>query len=90
MKRRNCWEFKQCGREPGGLRTNQLGICPVAKEASFAGTNRGENAGRYCWRVAGTFCEGKIEGTFAVSFISCSHCNFYRLVQEEEGDDLVL
>ncbi len=90
MKRPNCWEFKQCGREPGGLRANQLGVCPAAKENASSGMNRGKHAGRYCWRVAGTFCEGKLEGMFAAGLISCSHCDFYRLVQEEEGDALKL
>jgi len=22
--RQNCWEFKQCGREPGGAKTDEL------------------------------------------------------------------
>jgi len=25
-----CWEFIKCGREPGGHRAAELGICPVA------------------------------------------------------------
>ncbi len=90
MSRANCWEIKKCGREPSGYRTSQLGICPAAKEPSFSGTNRGRNAGRYCWRIAGTFCEGKVEGSFANGLFSCSYCSFYRIVQEEEGDDLQL
>lgn len=90
MKRPNCWEYKQCGREPGGLRARQLGVCPAAKENGFSGTNRGQNAGRYCWRIAGTFCEGKTEGTFARSLVSCSLCDFYILVQDQEGDKLKL
>ena len=28
MKKRNCWEVKQCGREPGGTHEKDLGICP--------------------------------------------------------------
>jgi len=24
----NCWEFKKCGREPGGEKASELGICP--------------------------------------------------------------
>ena len=50
----------------------------------FSGVNRGENAGRYCWRVAGTFCEGKVEGFFAAGLMSCALCDFYKLVQETE------
>lgn len=90
MSQPNCWEFRKCGREPGGLRVARLGVCPAAKETAFAGTNRGRKAGRYCWRIAGTFCEGKIEGSMANSLLSCSYCTFYRRVQEDEGDDLQL
>jgi hypothetical protein len=90
MKPPNCWEIKQCGREPGGVRVSKLGVCPAARDRSFNGTNRGENAGRYCWRIAGTFCEGKSEGSFTDDLMSCAYCEFYRSVQEEEGDDLQL
>lgn len=86
----NCWEFKKCGREVGGVRAEQLGVCPVATATEFSGTNRGKNAGRYCWRVAGTFCEGKVEGLFAAGLMSCALCNFYKLVQDTERGNLQL
>lgn len=86
----NCWEFKKCGREVGGLRAERLGVCPAATDSSYSSINRGVNAGRYCWRVAGTFCEGKTEGYFAADLISCSFCDFYQLVQQTEGDRLRL
>jgi hypothetical protein len=86
----NCWDIKRCGREPEGVRAQALGVCPAAVETHFTGTNRGKFAGRYCWRIAGTFCEGKIEGSFAGGLMSCSFCEFYKLVQETEGDDLQL
>jgi hypothetical protein len=89
-RRPNCWEFKQCGREPGGVRAEQLGICPAATAPEFSGVNRGENAGRYCWRVAGTFCEGKVEGSFAGGLMSCSLCEFYKSVQDTERGNLQL
>lgn len=25
----NCWEFKKCGREPGGLKARERGACPA-------------------------------------------------------------
>jgi hypothetical protein len=90
MSRPNCWEVRKCGREPGGLRVERLGVCPAAKETAFSGTNQGFNAGRYCWRIAGTFCEGKVEGSFMEGLLSCSYCDFYRTVQAEEGDNLQL
>lgn len=30
-----------------------------------------------CWQVAGTFCGGKVQGTFAHKFMSCSECEVY-------------
>jgi len=80
----NCWEFMKCGREPGGLKANTSGICPAAADASFDGINSGVCAGRICWAVAGTFCNGKIQGTFAEKRKSCTVCEFYKKVQTEE------
>lgn len=81
----NCWEAMKCGREPGGRRANKVDICPAAADSSFDGINSGKSAGRICWAVAGTFCGGKIQGTFAEKRRSCIECDFYKKVQEEEG-----
>ncbi len=86
-KKQNCWENKKCGREPGGAKVSELGECPAATDKSSDGINRGKNAGRICWAVAGTFCGGKVQGTFAEKRLSCIDCNFYKKVKEEEGDN---
>jgi hypothetical protein len=52
-------------------------------------TNSGMNAGRYCWRVAGTLCTGIKEGTFADKLSNCANCDFYNRVKAEEGDDFL-
>ena len=31
--------------------------------------------GRICWAVAGTFCEGKVQGTFAQKYADCRKCD---------------
>jgi hypothetical protein len=80
----NCWEFKRCGREPGGSMVSELGECPAAKEQRLDGTHEGTNAGRACWVVAGTLCQGEIQGTFAKKFDACEKCDFYALVKGEE------
>jgi len=85
--KKNCWEFKLCGREPGGPRANEQGVCPAAINTTHNGKNAGKNAGRYCWKVAGTLCGGKAEGTFARIIRNCSTCDFYILVKKEEGED---
>jgi len=81
----NCWEFKKCGREPGGAKVKELGVCPAAVEQKAAGINRGTCGGRACWAIAGTFCGGKVQGTFAQKLASCLSCEFYKKVAEEEG-----
>ena len=82
----NCWEFKKCGREPGGAKVAELGVCPAAQEKIFDGIFGGRNSGRACWVVAGTFCKGEVQGTFAQKFKNCAKCEFFRRVQEEEGE----
>jgi CRP-like cAMP-binding protein len=85
QNRLNCWEFLKCGREPGGEKADRLGICPAAADVSFDGINSGKCGGRICWAVAGTFCGGNIQGTFAEKRDSCLSCDFFKLVQTEEG-----
>jgi tRNA A-37 threonylcarbamoyl transferase component Bud32 len=83
--RRNCWEVKKCGRELGGVLAGRYGICPAAGDSSFDGINSGKCGGRICWAVAGTFCGGRPQGTFAEKRATCLSCDFYKMVQSEEG-----
>ncbi len=76
----------RCGREPGGNRVQDKGVCPASYDDTFDGLNRGENAGRSCWLAAGTFCGGTVQGTFAEKKDSCRECGFYKRVQVEEAD----
>ena len=87
MKRKklNCWEYKKCGREPGGISVESLGVCPAASDTSFETINSGICGGRFCWAVAGTFCGGEVQGSFAQKRDFCFNCDFYKLVHEEEG-----
>lgn len=85
MSKVNCWEFKQCGREPGGTHSKDIGVCPAAVEEGLNGVHGGKNAGRSCWVVAGTLCGGAIQGTFAKKLLNCLDCDFFRLVEKEEG-----
>lgn len=85
--KKNCWEVKGCGREPGGKNAKELGVCPAATEEKIDGLHGGKNAGRACWAVAGTFCEGRVQGTFAQKYQDCSLCDFFKQVRKEEGAD---
>jgi len=83
----NCWEFHKCGREQNGKRVDELGVCPAALDASFDGINRGKNGGRVCWAVAGTFCEGEVQGAFADKRTSCINCSFFKKVNSDDEID---
>ena len=84
-KKLNCWEHKKCGREPGGKKAEKLGVCPAASDPAFDGFNMGANAGRICWLVAGTFCQGQVQGTYAEKRASCKNCDFYKQIHADEG-----
>ncbi len=86
-KKLNCWEFKKCGREPGGNKTEEFGVCVATTEIRANGINKGKNAGRACWAVAGTLCGGIVQGTFAMKLGNCLKCDFYKLVMKEEGSE---
>ena len=90
MFRKNCWEFKSCGREPGGNKAGELGICAAAMEEKLGGVHGGKNAGRACWVVAGTLCGGTVQGTFARKFSTCEFCDFYLAVKRDETPGFVL
>ncbi|OGW28973.1 MAG: hypothetical protein A2X56_04450 [Nitrospirae bacterium GWC2_57_13] len=86
VSRVNCWEFKQCGRQPGGEKVEELGVCPVTEARKLHGVHGGVNAGRACWIVAGTMCGGKVAGTFAQELGNCWKCDFYSSVRSREND----
>lgn len=90
MGKQNCWEFKECGREPGGKEVSHLGECPASKSGEGDGMNGGKCRGRACWAVSGTFCGGKIQGTFAQKQDSCLDCDFFNKVEKEEGEEFQL
>jgi hypothetical protein len=90
MNKKNCWEVKNCGRQPGGHKIHELGICPATIAKEYDGMNHGKNAGRYCWAVAGTLCKGEVQGTFARKLGNCLACAFYLQVEKEEERFFIL
>lgn len=85
----NCWEFKNCGREPGGDQVEKMGLCPASVEKRVAGVNAGSNGGRACWAIPGTFCGWMLNGTYSDKITNCQNCKFYQLVEIEEGSNFV-
>jgi two-component system, NtrC family, sensor kinase len=65
----NCWEFMKCGREKETAMK-----CPAFP-----------HFGRICWAVAGTLCEGRVQGTFALKYEDCMKCEYYRKVRDKEA-----
>ncbi len=63
----NCWEFKKCGREEGGAKAQELGVCPVYPDG-----------GKKCARITGTLCGGEVQGTFVNKLSNCMKCDFYK------------
>jgi hypothetical protein len=84
--KKNCWEFLECGREPGGEKAEKSGICPASTDTSADGLNGGKNGGRICWAISGTYCAKKMQGHFAKRQLSCRSCSFFKEVKEEEDE----
>jgi hypothetical protein len=84
-EKRNCWEVKRCGRQPGGESCHEFGVCPAAMEKRLDGIHGGVNAGRACWVVSGTMCRSSVQGTFAKKFSDCRNCDFYESVKSDEA-----
>lgn len=66
-----------------------MGVCPAAENKRADGINFGKNGGRACWALAGTFCNGAVQASFAGKFAHCVNCTFYKMVLGEEGKDFV-
>jgi methyl-accepting chemotaxis protein len=70
----NCWEFKKCGREAGGARAEELGVCPAYPDH-----------GHDCASLAGTLCGGKVQGNLASKIGNCANCEFFRSPHYEKS-----
>ena len=72
----NCWEIKKCERQKGGKKENELGECIASKEGM----------GYSCWAVAGTLCDGKIQGATAQKIVYCTSCEVYQIYNRSKGE----
>lgn len=86
----NCWEFMGCAWGPPAEGEPRDDVCPAALEYRLNGVHGGINAGRACWVVTDTICEGRAQGAFAQKAACCADCDFYRTVQDEEFPHFVL
>ena len=88
--KQNCWEKLNCGRQEGGAKVLELGVCPANTDKQANGLNGGINGGRICWAVAGTLCGGEIQGTEADKVFTCLSCSFHNQVKMEEGESFTM
>ena len=82
----NCWEVNNCGRQPG----SDERVCPVFEATEYDGVNDGQVGGRFCWAIAGTLCQGEIQGSFVEKAMDCMKCEFYKQVVQEQGPKYVV
>ncbi len=82
----NCWEYKNCGREKGGLMVPVLGECPVASAMKKDGVNGGRAGGRACWTTKN--CANRLSRAGLANTTACHNCEFYRRVIHEEESPL--
>jgi hypothetical protein len=85
MLKKNCWEFKKCGREPGGANVAASGVCPAANEAAIAETNSGKNGCRACWAINGKFSRELVPGSPPNRLGDCLQCDFLKQNENEDG-----
>lgn len=89
-KKKNCWDIMACERQPGGAKVEELGVCASAVPCDYEGVNGGIHGGRFCWRITGTFCGGRPQGTAAQKTLNCLSCPFFKQVVKEEGANFKL
>lgn len=85
VNKQNCWEYMECGKEPGGVRADESGVCPVAAAASVNGLNGGINGGRLCWVMAETCGHVNVKCSPLHQPSFCYSCEFRYRVTAEEG-----
>lgn len=88
--KKNCWDFKKCGREAHGTYVKERGICPVYLCSELDGIHGGSRGGRACWAVNDALCGGKIRRMFVPRSVSCILCDFHRGILNEERSDLII
>ncbi len=74
-----------CGRGPGGFRTDESGICPIAEEIAAHGLNGGRNGGRLCWVIAEEHDGDEVKCSNYHNKNSCFSCEFRYKVTADEG-----
>jgi len=90
MEKQNCWEFKKCGREVGGINADKLGVCPAASEVRADGFCGGVNGGRACMYIVGTLCDGVCQRSYKNKEKFCNECEFHATLKKEHPKEMTI
>ena len=90
MVNQNCWEFKKCGRELGGINVDKLGICPAATNEQADGFCGGKNGGCACVYITGTLCDGDCQMTYESKQKMCQECDFHLQLKKEHPEEMTI
>jgi len=71
----NCWEIIKCGREKGGAKIADDGVC-IASTLEM---------GHSCWALAGTLCGSVVQGTYAQKIGDCQKCIVFMQYDRTSG-----
>ncbi|MCI5148900.1 MAG: hypothetical protein D3916_05850 [Candidatus Electrothrix sp. MAN1_4] len=78
----DCWEFKKCGREPGGKNIEKYGLCSLVVSLEDNKINNKRNGERLCWSLRESACEGIMRECCVNEIKECRQCTFYIFLQE--------
>ncbi len=88
MGKLNCWNYKKCGRYPGGPKEKEFGTCPATTIKEADGYLGGRNGGRACMYIAGTFCGGVVQGTAKDKEKNCGGCDYFKMLKKQFGQEV--
>ena len=75
--KKNCWEFMECERGPGGAKAEILGLCPAALNK---GTHR-ETGGKHINHIH--WDKEKAAKAAEENQLECLHCDFFQQTMQE-------
>ena len=75
--------------EIGGEKAKLSGACPASAAFQLNNKHGGIAAGRACWVIENTYCNGKFQGTYGEKIGMCQKCEFFYQVRKEEGEKYV-
>jgi hypothetical protein len=74
-----------CGREAGGRKAGELGICPVSLRSQPEGVSRAAGRGQPCWAFPGNACDHRSDGQPGQDSLACRQCERMQQVCDREG-----